>query len=48
LDGRRRRGRPEFIESVDRLFLIEQFVGRRRGKIRIGLGAEIRRRLKLG
>jgi hypothetical protein len=47
-DGRRRRGRPEIIESVDRLFLIEQFVGRGRRKVRIGFRAEVRRRLELG
>jgi hypothetical protein len=41
LDRRRRRGRPEIVESVDRQLLIETLVRRRRRKIREGLGPKI-------
>jgi hypothetical protein len=48
LDWRRGRRRPEIVECVDRLLIIDKLVRRRRRKIHKGLGLEIRRRLELG
>jgi hypothetical protein len=48
LDRRRRRGRPEIVESVDRPVVVDEFVRGRRRKIREGLWPKVRRRLELG